>query len=106
MDYGRAGGMGTNAVGYDVFAGDEKDILRQPLVNQPGSTWEYGINIDWAGIIVERSTNMTLNDYFQKNIFSPLGLQSISFFPNQHMRDNITTMLQRAPDGTTSERGT
>jgi CubicO group peptidase (beta-lactamase class C family) len=43
MDYGRAGGMGTNAVGYEVFAGDEKDILRQPLVNQPGSTWEYGV---------------------------------------------------------------
>jgi CubicO group peptidase (beta-lactamase class C family) len=45
-----------------------------------------------------------LNDYFQKYIFEPLGMENSSFHPNQHMRDNITTMLQRAPSGETSER--
>jgi len=103
-DYGHDGGMGVKGTGFDVFAGDGRDIVRQPLVNQPGSAWEYGVNIDWAGIIVERTTGLTLNGYFQEHIFQPLGLQNISFFPSQHMRDNITTMLQRAPSGETTER--
>lgn len=30
-------------IGYDEFTGDEKDILEMPLVNQPGSRWEYGV---------------------------------------------------------------
>lgn len=36
-DYGRP-------IGYDVFTGDLGDILRMPLVNQPGSRWEYGVS--------------------------------------------------------------
>jgi CubicO group peptidase (beta-lactamase class C family) len=30
-------------VGLDEFQGDERDILESPLVNQPGSMWEYGV---------------------------------------------------------------
>jgi CubicO group peptidase (beta-lactamase class C family) len=39
-DYGRAGGTGVKGTGYEVFSGDERDILTQPLVNQPGTAWE------------------------------------------------------------------
>lgn len=30
--------------GYDEFAGDREDYLDMPLVNQPGSRWEYGVS--------------------------------------------------------------
>lgn len=36
-DYGRP-------AGWDEFTGDKEDILEQPLVNQPGSRWEYGVS--------------------------------------------------------------
>jgi len=104
MDYGRRGGLGTSAAGFDVFSGDRRDILKQPLVNQPGSNWEYSIGIDWAGIILERTTGLTLHQYMMKNIFEPLGLKNIGFFPNKEMRDNIMTMMQRYPDGHAEER--
>ncbi|KAF2421035.1 beta-lactamase, partial [Tothia fuscella] len=97
-------GLGVKGVGYQVFSGDERDILKMPLVNQPGQIWEYGINVDWAGIIVERLTSLTLNDYFQQHIFKPLGLENISFFPSKHMKSNVATMLQRSPDGKTTTR--
>jgi CubicO group peptidase (beta-lactamase class C family) len=42
-DYGRAGGRGVKGAGYDVFSGDFADIVTQPLVNQPGTAWEYGV---------------------------------------------------------------
>lgn len=30
--------------GFDEFSGDKEDYLQQPLVNQPGSRWEYGVS--------------------------------------------------------------
>ncbi|KAH8794760.1 beta-lactamase [Hyaloscypha finlandica] len=92
------------ATGLDEFTGNGFDVLTQPLVNQPGSRWEYGINIDWAGILVERVSGLSLNDYFQKNIFKPMGLQAINFFPTDHMKQNLAYMHARAPDGKLSLR--
>lgn len=43
---------------------------------------------------------MSLNDYFHKYIFEPLGIQNISIFPSRHMKDNLVRMHSRAPDGT------
>jgi CubicO group peptidase (beta-lactamase class C family) len=40
--------------------------------------WEYGINIDWAGILIERASGLKLNDYFQQHIFQPMGITHIS----------------------------
>lgn len=31
-------------VGFDEFSGDFKDVEMSPLVNQPGSRWEYGVS--------------------------------------------------------------
>lgn len=80
---------------FNAFSGDIKDYTEQPLVNDPDSMWEYGINIDWAGIMVERISGQTLDAYFKKNILEPLGLKNVTFFPNEHMAQNIVTMLQR-----------
>jgi len=29
--------------GFDVFSGNPQDVLEQPLINQPGEKWEYGV---------------------------------------------------------------
>ncbi|TPX19810.1 hypothetical protein DIZ76_017602 [Coccidioides immitis] len=89
--------------GFDEFSG-RIDDFKQPLVHQPGETWEYGINIDWAGIMVERVSNVSLSEYFEKNIFEPLGLKNIGFFPCEDMKKRLVSMTQRAPDGTLSHR--
>jgi len=89
-DYGRP-------VGFDVFHGDEKEILRMPLVNQPGERFEYGISIDWAGIVLERATGVKLNDWIQDNIMKPLKLENVNMFPTQHMKEQLACMQQRWP---------
>lgn len=60
-----------------------------PLVNQPGEKWEYGINIDWAGIVLERATKTTLNDWIQKNIMQPLGLKNVNMLPTAEMKKEL-----------------
>ncbi|QIW97822.1 hypothetical protein AMS68_003340 [Peltaster fructicola] len=89
-DYGRP-------IGFDCFNADIHDILRMPLVNQPGSTWEYGINIDWAGLALERATGVRLNDWIQQRIVQPLGLKDINMFPTDEMKQNLAYMQQRWP---------
>ncbi|KAF4471803.1 beta-lactamase transpeptidase [Fusarium albosuccineum] len=87
----------------DGVAPSEAAMVSMPLVNQPGSRWEYGINLDWAGILVERASGLKLNDYFQKYIFEPLGLEHIGMFPTPDMKQQIASMHQRS-DGINSER--
>jgi len=94
----------AGAQGLDEFSGSFHDYLSQPLVNQPGERWEYGINIDWAGQLVERASGLKLNDYFQEHIFKPLGLKNINMFPHDEMKRNLAFMNDRAPDGSLSLR--
>jgi CubicO group peptidase (beta-lactamase class C family) len=89
--------------GFDEFSGNIKDIL-QPLTFQPGEGWQYGVNIDIAGLALERKTGMSLNDYCHKNIFEPLGLKNISMFPNEDMKKRLASMHQRNQDGSLVER--
>ncbi|CAH0022591.1 unnamed protein product [Clonostachys rhizophaga] len=84
--------------GFDEFSGRIEDMV-MPLLFQPGEGWEYGVNIDWAGIALERVTGLKLNDYMQKNIFQPLGLTEMSMIPNKEMRSKLAYMHQREKDG-------
>jgi CubicO group peptidase (beta-lactamase class C family) len=65
----------SKPVGYDEFSGLAYDVL-QPLVNQLGEGWKYGINIGWAGALVELATHSTLDEYGQSYIHKPLGLRT------------------------------
>ncbi|PKS05633.1 hypothetical protein jhhlp_008152 [Lomentospora prolificans] len=89
--------------GIDEFSGRVEDMM-MPLLFQPGEGWEYGVNIDWAGIALERVTGMTLNDYLQKNVIQPLGLKDMSMIPNASMKSRLAYMNFRESDGTLRPR--
>lgn len=58
------------------------------------------MNIDWAGIALERAIGMSLNDYLQKHVLQPLGIKEVTMFPNYDMRSRLAYMHSRSPDGT------
>ncbi|KPM35115.1 hypothetical protein AK830_g11464 [Neonectria ditissima] len=91
-------------VGGDEFSGRIEDIIKLPLLFQPGEGWEYGVNIDWAGLALERASGLTLNGYLQKNVFQPLGIKDMSMIPNKDMRARLAYMHSRDPDGTLRPR--
>jgi methyl acetate hydrolase len=45
--------------------------LKAPLAFDPGARWEYGINIDIAGRMVEAASGLDLESYFQRHICGP-----------------------------------
>lgn len=50
-----------------------------PLFFQPGEKWMYGLNTDLLGSLVEKWSGMTLEEFFTKRIFSPLGMKDTYF---------------------------
>lgn len=50
-----------------------------PLLFQPGEQWMYGLNHDLLGYLVEVWSGMTLEDFFTKRIFQPLGMKDTYF---------------------------
>jgi methyl acetate hydrolase len=74
--------------------------LTTPLVFDPGDRWEYGINIDWAGKMVETASGQRLDRYFRENIFGPLEMNDTTFALTPAHRGRLATVHQRSADGT------
>jgi CubicO group peptidase (beta-lactamase class C family) len=73
--------------------------LQQPLAFDPGEKWEYGINIDWVGRIIEAVSGQALNAYLREHVCGPLGMNDTSFVPTQEQRARLATVHQRQSDG-------
>lgn len=69
--------------------------LQLPLLFDPGERWEYGISIDWAGLIIEAITGQTLGAYFAEHVFPPLGMRDTAFTMNADMRARKAKIHQR-----------
>jgi CubicO group peptidase (beta-lactamase class C family) len=73
--------------------------LGTPLLFDPGERWTYGINIDWAGKMVEAVSGQRLDRYLQDNVLGPLGMKDTSFKLSASQRARLASVHQRGPDG-------
>jgi len=73
--------------------------LFAPLVNEPGERWEYGINIEWCGQVVEGITGQRLGTVLAERIFEPLGMTDTAYVVRPDMRARLALMHQRDPSG-------
>jgi CubicO group peptidase (beta-lactamase class C family) len=77
-----------------------------PLIHQPGEKWTYGLNTDVLGYLVEVISGVSLNEFFSKNIFGPLGMKDSYFYIPQVKHQRLATLytedslnhLIKAPD--------
>jgi methyl acetate hydrolase len=74
-----------------------------PLVFEPGARWQYGTSVDWAGRLVEAVSGLTLEQYFDRNILSPLGMQDTGFSVPANKFDRLVSEYQRQTDGSLKE---
>jgi methyl acetate hydrolase len=74
--------------------------LTAPLGFDPGEKWEYGINIDMAGRMVELVSGLDLETYFQQHILGPLGMVDTSYIQRPQCNGRLATVHARQPDGT------
>jgi len=90
--YVKASGMPSTPTGKVA-------ALRLPLVFDPGERWEYGINIDWVGRLVESVSGKPLDVYFRDHVFAPLGMKDSGFVTSPEQRARQASVHQRQGDG-------
>jgi methyl acetate hydrolase len=74
-------------------------IFAAPLVADPGAQFEYGINADWLGRVVEAASGQGLDEYFAEHILGPLGMTQTTFLMSEEQRANSVPVHLRGEDG-------
>jgi len=89
----------AEATGLPAARTGKLAALNAPLGFEPGERWEYGINIDWAGRMVEVASGQDLEAYMQQHIFGPLGMRDSSFDPRPDWNSRTVQVHARQADG-------
>ena len=77
--YAKAGvPSGLGYFNRDLLA-EMKKLGRLPLAFQPGEKFQYGLNTDLLGCLIEVISKQTLDEFMRKNIFEPLGMKDTYF---------------------------
>ncbi|KAG0652835.1 methylbutanoyltransferase [Hyphodiscus hymeniophilus] len=72
----------TSGLSYTKFGDLKLSLVERcstPLLFEPGEGFIYGTGHDWAGIMVERVTGVSLESYIQQHIGGPLKIGSLVF---------------------------
>lgn len=70
-----------------------------PLIHQPGEKWTYGLNVDVLGDLVEIWSGMSLEQFFNKRIFAPLGMNDTYFNLPQSKANRLVNMYSEDSTG-------
>jgi CubicO group peptidase (beta-lactamase class C family) len=73
-------------------------IASLPLMFHPGSRWHYSVATDVVGRLVEVLSGMSLADFMQEKIFSPLEMIDTAFYIDPSKLDRFCTLYGKTPD--------
>jgi CubicO group peptidase (beta-lactamase class C family) len=82
----------------NMFSG-RREALYTPLLFDPGERWNYGINTDWLGQVVEKLTGQGLDEVLAERVWGPLGMTDTTFAPSAEQRARLMPVGQRQADG-------
>jgi CubicO group peptidase (beta-lactamase class C family) len=72
-------------------------LAQAPLVFSPGDRWNYSNSTDVLGRVVEVASGISLDEFFRKRIFGPLGMKDTGFHvPNSEI-GRLMACYQRNP---------
>jgi CubicO group peptidase (beta-lactamase class C family) len=81
-----------------------------PFEAQPGEKYVYGFSTDVLGVVVEKASGLTLDEFFRTRIFTPLGMHDTHFYLPPAQKGRLAAVyaakeggLERAPDPGTGQ---
>jgi CubicO group peptidase (beta-lactamase class C family) len=90
-----------NKLEYSQWKGDLASfcqaLAKAPLVFSPGDRWNYSNSTDVLGRVVEVASGMSLDHFFQKRIFGPLGMKDTGFHVPAESLDRLMACYRRDP---------
>jgi CubicO group peptidase (beta-lactamase class C family) len=82
----------------NVLSGDNI-VFTAPLVADPGTSFEYGINTDWLGKVIEAAGGKMLDVAIAEGITGPLGMSETAFLMSPSQRANSVPIHLRGENG-------
>jgi CubicO group peptidase (beta-lactamase class C family) len=87
--YSKAGVVGGIGLKGGLLADNIKKLGTLPLVHQPGEKFTYGLNTD---NLVEVVSGLSLDRFFSKNIFEPLGMKDTYFYIPKEKQNRLAML--------------
>ncbi len=75
-------------------------LAQVPLMFHPGERYNYGLNMDVLGRVIEVISGLSLRDYFQQHLFDPLGMVDTHFYLPKEKYDRLVPVYAQTDDGT------
>jgi len=70
-----------------------------PLAFQPGERWQYGSSTDFVGILVEKMSGLTLDEFVRTRIFQPLGMRDTFYNVPREKAGKVAAIYRPDKDG-------
>jgi CubicO group peptidase (beta-lactamase class C family) len=74
--------------------------LSVPLANEPGERWEYGVNIEMVGRMIEAVSGSDLESHLQTHVLKPLDMRDTSYIARAEWEGRLAAPHARQADGT------
>jgi CubicO group peptidase (beta-lactamase class C family) len=76
-----------------------KRLAKCPLLFHPGEGWEYGLNNDVLGYLVEVVSGMPFDKFLEENIFKPLKMKDTFFFVPEEKVSRLAAIYEPKKEG-------
>ncbi|MEQ1586882.1 MAG: serine hydrolase domain-containing protein [Cyclobacteriaceae bacterium] len=81
-------------------------MAKLPMDEHPGEKFVYGYNTDILGVVIEKVSGKSLEDFINSRILTPLGMKDTHFYLPQNKVNRLTAVysafadkpLERSPD--------
>jgi CubicO group peptidase (beta-lactamase class C family) len=70
-----------------------------PLAFQPGDRWQYGSSTDFAAVLVEKMSGMTIDEFVRTKIFEPLGMRDTHYNIPREKMSRVAAVYRPDKDG-------
>ena len=95
--------MGMTQIGLSHAGMTTEEFINKlakiPLAFQPGERYQYGLNMDVLGRVIEVVSGMRLSEYFRKNIFDPLGMDDTWFYLPKEKQNRVFPVFSNTDEG-------
>lgn len=88
----------SNSIVNRLIETTKKDEWQLPLLNDPGDKWNYGASTVVLGMIIEKISGESLETFFQRHIFQPLGMADTSYAVPLAKQSRVVTVHRRVND--------